>query len=1075
VAATESEIAAQLIERLLADPAFRDRFRRDPAAACREAGLDSLAEEMRLGAGKAMHTLDIRESRSSLAGVMMAAAMEGMGVYEFSKHVMPHIEDVSGSLGDVLSRVNLPALPGAGAMAGGPAASAAPVATPEDAAPSVADRPRSSAPPAAPEEAGAADKAADDGGELRSGVPSAGPLPDGPVRLASSEGGPGPSDDAVQPAAAPAVADPAPAPEPAPAAAREPIDPAQFGQDGTGGPPDAEARALLENENVVLDEVGVADIKAGRIDPRIVGVLTKLSQEHKIVVSCMCSDHSKFTAGGSISNHAYGRGLDIASIDGEIVSPGSALAREVASELSELDPAIRPDEIGSPFAINGPGYFTDAAHSNHVHVGFKQAITPDFKLPPELTADDSAPAAPQPGVPATPGAAPAPAATPPPDPKRASGLFAAAAQPAKLAAVEEPAKSGDSQLFLQAVQADQQPAPAAPAAEPVAAPDVELPDAQGYPGDDAPKEQLAAWMAGEAKQRGLPPQLPVMAALVESGLKNLNFGDADSVGFFQMRLSIWNQGEYAGYPDDPAKQLDWFLDQAEAVKAQRISRGQPTDDPSQYGEWIADIERPAEQYRGRYQLQLDQANQLLATTPPAAPTTPEVADPAPAPDEAPELAPPSMAQGAGPKALAALKEAQKYTGTPYKWGGSTPETGFDCSGLVQWAYAKAGVQIPRVTDDQIEATNGSAVPRAELLPGDLVFFRDPSGYVYHVGISMGGDKFLHAPRTGDVVKVASLDEPYYKARFTGARRFDPAAAAPAAAPAAPAVDPAAVAAAPAAPAVDPAAVAAAEAAVARDAAEARRTNSGLFKAIRAQEARRAAALSADEEAGDAAAGAGDAAAASAAAGAGDATAADAGGDGPRDSALFLEAITEEAAAKARAAAAAEPAAAPAPPPTEAPPAASPEPAPVGPPPDLSAVPADYPGDDAGQAALAKWLAKRAENAGLPPELPVMAALVESGVKNLNFGDADSVGFFQMRVGIWNKGEYAGYPDNPGLQIKWFIDSALAHEKQEIARGDADFGKDPATWGEWIADVERPAEQYRGRYQLRLAEARRLLR
>jgi hypothetical protein len=57
---------------------------------------------------------------------------------------------------------------------------------------------------------------------------------------------------------------------------------------------------------VVLDEVGIADVKAGRIDPRVIAVLTKLSQEHKITVSCMCSDHSKFTAGGSISNHYYG-------------------------------------------------------------------------------------------------------------------------------------------------------------------------------------------------------------------------------------------------------------------------------------------------------------------------------------------------------------------------------------------------------------------------------------------------------------------------------------------------------------------------------------------------------------------------------------------------------------------------------------------------------------------------------------------------------------------------------------------------------------------------------------------------
>jgi hypothetical protein len=138
------------------------------------------------------------------------------------------------------------------------------------------------------------------------------------------------------------------------------------------------------------------------------------------------------------------------------------------------------------------------------------------------------------------------------------------------------------------------------------------------------------------------------------------------------------------------------------------------------------------------------------------------------------------------------------------------------------------------------------------------------------------------------------------------------------------------------------------------------------------------------------------------------------------------------------------------------------------------VPIDYPGNDASQQELAKWLAREAQKAGLPAELPVMAALVESGVRNLSFGDADSVGFFQMRVSIWNRGAYAGYPQNPGLQIKWFIDQAVALKNKRIAQGYANFGKDPATWGTWIADVERPAEQYRGRYQLRLAEARRLL-
>jgi hypothetical protein len=86
-----------------------------------------------------------------------------------------------------------------------------------------------------------------------------------------------------------------------------------------------------------------------------------------------------------------------------------------------------------------------------------------------------------------------------------------------------------------------------------------------------------------------------------------------------------------------------------------------------------------------------------------------------------------------------------------------------------------------------------------------------------------------------------------------------------------------------------------------------------------------------------------------------------------------------------------------------------------------------------------------------------------------------VGFFQMRVGIWNQGEYAGFPEKPELQAKWFIDNAIAVKKAAIARGDANFGKDPSDWGEWIADIERPAEQYRGRYQLRLKEAQGLLK
>jgi hypothetical protein len=139
----------------------------------------------------------------------------------------------------------------------------------------------------------------------------------------------------------------------------------------------------------------------------------------------------------------------------------------------------------------------------------------------------------------------------------------------------------------------------------------ECPAVTAYPGDSAPKADIAVWMARGALARGIPGELPVMAALVESGLVNLKFGDADAKGYFQMRESVWS-GAYPGFPDNPELQLDWFLDQAAA------QRTLPYPDETQWGLWAADVERPAEQYRGRYQLRLAEARQLIGTpcTPP---------------------------------------------------------------------------------------------------------------------------------------------------------------------------------------------------------------------------------------------------------------------------------------------------------------------------------------------------------------------------------------------------------------------------------------------------------------------------
>jgi peptidoglycan DL-endopeptidase CwlO len=108
--------------------------------------------------------------------------------------------------------------------------------------------------------------------------------------------------------------------------------------------------------------------------------------------------------------------------------------------------------------------------------------------------------------------------------------------------------------------------------------------------------------------------------------------------------------------------------------------------------------------------------------------------------------------------------AMSQLGTPYVWGGAAPG-GFDCSGLVMWAYAQVGVSLPHSS----YALYGMGVPvsKDELEPGDLVFF-DGLG---HVGIYIGGGEFIHAPHTGDVVKISSLDEGWYTATYVGARRI----------------------------------------------------------------------------------------------------------------------------------------------------------------------------------------------------------------------------------------------------------------------------------------------------------------
>jgi len=151
------------------------------------------------------------------------------------------------------------------------------------------------------------------------------------------------------------------------------------------------------------------------------------------------------------------------------------------------------------------------------------------------------------------------------------------------------------------------------------------------------------------------------------------------------------------------------------------------------------------------QLSAQQASQQQASLAPTVPVT----------STAPVATPPSIAPP--PTHGGVVGIAMQYLGTPYVWGGASP-SGFDCSGLVMYVFAQVGISLPHSSYAQYGY--GSPVSMSQLQPGDLVFF-DGLG---HVGIYVGGGNFIHAPHTGDVVKISSLSG-WYASTFVGGRRL----------------------------------------------------------------------------------------------------------------------------------------------------------------------------------------------------------------------------------------------------------------------------------------------------------------
>lgn len=114
--------------------------------------------------------------------------------------------------------------------------------------------------------------------------------------------------------------------------------------------------------------------------------------------------------------------------------------------------------------------------------------------------------------------------------------------------------------------------------------------------------------------------------------------------------------------------------------------------------------------------------------------------------------------------------ALSFIGVRYKWGGNSPDTGFDCSGLIRYVYSKiTGQALPHNAQDLSQV--GQNVDRSELQPGDLVFFNTLRKPFSHVGIYLGESRFLHAPSRGGAVEIVDMSQRYWQNRYNGARRL----------------------------------------------------------------------------------------------------------------------------------------------------------------------------------------------------------------------------------------------------------------------------------------------------------------
>ncbi|QWF81043.1 C40 family peptidase [Amycolatopsis sp. CA-230715] len=265
-------------------------------------------------------------------------------------------------------------------------------------------------------------------------------------------------------------------------------------------------------------------------------------------------------------------------------------------------------------------------------------------------------------------------------------------------------------------------------------------------------EQLgnAATIVAVGKQSGVPEPgwvVAIAAAMQESGLRNLPYGDRDSQGLFQQRPSMgWGSPQQVTTPSYAATKFFEHLTATPNWQKMSVNDAAQTVQGSGFPNAYAQHE--------------DKARAIVAAVSGVrcqpAPTMPGTGDC-------------NNIQAATPAAMTAINYGCGQRGLPYVWGGNGPQNGdngFDCSGLTKAAYDAAGISLPRTADAQYRS--GTRVRDGQpLLPGDLVYYGSPSN-IRHVGLYIGNGKMLHAPTFGQPVRI---DEYRYPADdYAGATR-----------------------------------------------------------------------------------------------------------------------------------------------------------------------------------------------------------------------------------------------------------------------------------------------------------------